>query len=179
MTSAPSSSAPRTPAPAVRRTNYVGAVYGSLLAASVVAGTSAAEGPLEPPDLAIALVGTGLVFWLAHGYARLAGDQDGPPADRRRYGGFSMTRICAIAAQEWPVAEAAVPPTLATLAGWAVGLPYVGVTTLAIGVAVVGQVSWAVLASVRAGLSRRATVVSGFANLCMGLVIVALESALH
>src|SRR6185436_9332091 len=48
------------------RTNYVGAIYGSLLAASVVAGTSPLNGAPKLGELVALIFVTGLVFWAAH-----------------------------------------------------------------------------------------------------------------
>lgn len=56
------------------RTDYVGAVYGSILAASVVA-TAGTLGPFPRIKLMLLLLITGVVFWAAHVYARLAGER--------------------------------------------------------------------------------------------------------
>ena len=57
------------------RPNYSGAIYGSMLAASVVVGAGAGGGPLTDAARISLLVATGLVFWIAHAYARLVGDR--------------------------------------------------------------------------------------------------------
>ena len=86
------------------RPNYAGAIYGSLLAASVVVGAGVgAEGNyhLWPLRLAALLVATGLVFCLAHAYAELVGDRihHARSAGRRSAGsratsGHSSRRRC-------------------------------------------------------------------------------------
>ena len=54
--------------------NYTGAIYGSLLAASVVVGAAGDTGT-RPLLLAALLLATGVVFWLAHAYSRLVGER--------------------------------------------------------------------------------------------------------
>ncbi len=159
------------------RADYVGAVYGSLLAASVVASADADGTPLAALDLAATLLATGLVFWIAHVYARVVGGRATHPVAEG--GRLPKGRVSSVARRELPIAQAAIPPTVVAVLGWALGVSDAAVASVALGVAIAGQVGWAVLASVRAGMGRRGVVVSGFANLAMGLAIVLIESALH
>jgi hypothetical protein len=155
--------------PVRMRSDYVGAVYGSLLAASVVAGTGADGEPLRPLDLAALLLGTGVAFFVAHVYAQVAG----APGTAWRDG------VRRSAVREWPLVQAAFPPAVVAVLGGLAGLPNGVTSLLALGVAVAGQVGWAVLASLRAGFSRRGTAVSGAVNLLIGLAILALEISLY
>lgn len=154
------------------RTHYAGAVYGSLLAGSVLVGTAADGSPLAPADLAIALVGTGIAFWVAHVYARVVGA-----------GVVTSTqlneRVWQAAVGELPIVGATVPPALVTLLGWAAGLGAGAITMLALCIAIAEQVGWAVVASTRAGLGPRGIVASGAVNLAIGLLILLLETSLH
>jgi hypothetical protein len=152
------------------RSDYVGAVYGSMLAASVVAGTGADGEPLRPLDLAGLLLGTGVAFFVAHVYAQVAGNA--VAAGWREAVGRSAVR-------EWPLVQAAFPPAAVAIVGGLIGLPDSVSSLLALGVAIIGQVGWAALASVRAGFSRSGIVVSGAVNLLIGLAILALEVSLH
>jgi hypothetical protein len=153
------------------RSDYVGAVYGSLLAASVVAGTGADGEPLRPLDLAALLLGTGVAFFVAHVYAQVAGNAAAEASWR--------DAVRRSASREWPLVQAAFPPAAVALAGGLLGLPDGVSALLALGVAVAGQVGWAVLASVRAGFSRWGIVLSGAVNLLIGLAILALELSLY
>ncbi|MFG3052614.1 hypothetical protein ACGFZP_16875 [Kitasatospora sp. NPDC048239] len=156
--------------PAAERTDYAGAVYGSLLAASVVA-TAGAVGDYPRLQLAVLLIVTGLVFWGAHVYARLAGERlVGQPISRRV--------VRAVARHEWSIAEAALLPTAAVLISPVLGLGLSGTAWLALSVAVAQQVAWAVGGAVRAGATRGQAAVEGLANLLLGLVIVAAKAAL-
>ncbi|WP_145796919.1 hypothetical protein [Kitasatospora atroaurantiaca] len=156
--------------PAGERTDYAGAVYGSLLAASVVA-TAGAVAEYPRLQLAVMLIVTGLVFWGTHVYARLAGERlVGQPITWRE------TRN--VARHESSIVEAAVLPAAAVLISPALGLDLAGTAWLALSVAVAQQVAWAVGGAVRAGASRRQVAVEGLANLALGLVIVAAKAAL-
>ncbi|MEU6662978.1 hypothetical protein [Streptomyces sp. NPDC046821] len=155
------------PSPLTRRTDYAGAVYGSLLAASVLAASSVHE-PFPRLQLILLLLVTGIVFWLAHVYAHVAGEREA---------GTSVTRaeIRRIASHEWPIVEAAALPALAVLVS-----PKLGTgenAWLALGVAVAQQVFWACLGARRAGASRPQVVAQGAVNLLLGLVIVAAKAA--
>ena len=151
--------------------DYAGAVYGSLLAASVVVGTSPRDEPAPATALIVLLLATGLVFWLAHVYASLAGD--------RRHGLWTdWTEIRSAGRREWPLAQAAVPPALAAGACWLVGLSDAAAAWTALCTALGGQVGWTVAAGRRAGDGTGPIVVSGAVNLLLGLLIVALKVVL-
>jgi hypothetical protein len=154
------------------RTDYAGAVYGSMLAASVIAGTGPRQHPLPALGLMLLLVTTGLVFWLAHVYARLAGDRER---------GVALTRaeVRSVGAAEWPLVEAAFPPAAVAGLGWLLGLDNSVTAWAALAVAVAGQVGWAMVAAARASGRRPAAVVTaGLVNLGLGLTIVALKALL-
>lgn len=153
------------------RTDYGGAVYGALLAASVVAGTGAL-GPYRRVGLVLLLLVTGLVFWAAHVYSRLVGE-------RETYRHPSWAVISGVARQEWPIAQAAVPPAVAVAISPLLGLDLEGTAWFALAVALAEQIGWAGAAEVRAGGSRRRVIASGVVNLVLGLVIVILKAVVH
>ncbi|MEV8099010.1 hypothetical protein [Kitasatospora sp. NPDC085879] len=152
------------------RTDYAGAVYGSLLAASVVA-TAGTAGEFPRLQLIGLLLVTGVVFWAAHVYAEVAGERIvGKPIDRRE-----MRRV---ARHEWAIVEAAVLPAAAVAVSALFGLDYSGTAWFALAVAVTQQVAWATLGAIRAGATRRMAIGEGVANLLLGLVIVGAKAAL-
>ncbi|WP_181796023.1 hypothetical protein [Streptomyces sp. WELS2] len=153
------------------RTDYAGAIYGALLAASVIAGT-AAFGPFSRLGLVLFLLVTGIVFWAAHVYARLAGDRT--PGQLLSWG-----EVRQVARHEWPVVQAAVPPSIAVAISPLLGLGLAGTAWFALGVALFEQVMWSTVAAVRAGASRRLVVVSGLVNLALGLIIVVAKTTIH
>lgn len=153
-------------------TNYVGAVYGSLLAASVVAGTSPRDGAPSLHELVILLLVTGLVFWAAHVYARLIGERvtQGEPV--------TWAEVSRVARHEWPLVEAAIVPCLVAAVLTVFGGSPVAAAWGALITAIAGQVTWAVGATVRAGAPRRLVVLSAVTNLALGLVLVVLKASL-
>ncbi|MFD7418047.1 hypothetical protein ACFVZ3_30895 [Kitasatospora purpeofusca] len=150
-----------------RRTDYSGAVYGSMLAASVIAASSLQE-PHPRLALILLLVVTGLTFWAAHVYAHIAG---------QREAGKDVTfrQVRRVGRHEWPIVEAAALPALAVLVS-----PWLGTgenAWLALAVAICQQVAWATLGAHRAGARPRQVVAEGAVNLVLGLVIVAAKVA--
>ncbi len=157
-------------APSASRTDYAGALYGSLLAASVIA-TAGAVGAYPRLQLVVLLLVTGLVFWAAHVYSQLAGE--------RLVGrGLSWTEARQVGRHEWPIVEAAVLPAAVVALSPLVGLGVSGAAWLALAVAVAQQVAWAYVGARHAGASRNQAGVEGMVNLVLGLVIVAAKGAL-
>lgn len=160
---------PELPEREAGRGDYSGAVYGSLLAASVVVGAGTL-GKFPRLELAVLLLGTGIVFWAAHVFARLFG--------ARMVHHLSWGVIRSTAKEERPIIKAAVPPAVAALIAPWLGLGPQGIAWLALAVALIGQVGWATVAASRAGASRRMMMLAGAINLLLGLLIVLLKVAL-
>ncbi|MER6127802.1 hypothetical protein ABT173_35520 [Streptomyces sp. NPDC001795] len=157
--------------PDTTRTDYTGAIYGSLLAASVIAGASAL-GPYPRLELALLLLATGVVFWAAHAYCGFVGD-------RLMHKPLTWSEIRHVCVREWPIVQAAVLPALAVMISPLLNLGLTSTAWLALGVAVTQQVTWAGVAARRAGASRWALVSVGAVNLVLGLMIVAAKVALQ
>jgi hypothetical protein len=147
--------------------DYAGAIYGSLLAASVVAGTGPGQEPPHPGQLIALLLATGVVFWLSHVYAHLVGE-----------GSLSLRKVRAAARRDWPIVQASVPPAAAVGLGVLLGLSDAGAAWLALAVAVGSQLGWALYVAAKAGATRGRLVAAGVINLFLGLVIVLLKAAL-
>ncbi|MEW2083790.1 hypothetical protein [Streptomyces sp. NPDC005283] len=153
-----------------KRVDYTGAVYGSLLAASVVVGAGSL-GSFPRLELILLLLCTGVVFWAAHVFARLFGE-------RIAYVPMSGQEIRRVCVAEWPIVKAAVPPAAAVAVSPLLGLGPEGTVWLGLGVAIAGQVGWAAMAALRAGATGRLVLVAGAVNLALGLLIVVLKVAL-
>lgn len=151
--------------------DYMGAVYGSMLAASVIVGAGVPGGPYPRVALAVLLLCTGLVFWAAHVYAHVFGIS-------LTNGHLTWREFRTVCRDERSLVEAAVPPAAAVALGPLFGLDLKGTVWLALGVALCGQIGWAVAGAVRTGAPRRLVVVSAVVNLVLGAVIVAAKSAL-
>jgi hypothetical protein len=150
-----------------RQRDYSSAVYGSVLAASVVVSS----GDLRAPGvLALLLIVTGAVFWFAHVYAETVAGV---------HGGWQTGAISAGLRHEWPVAFASVPPAIAALVCWF--LPDVSVRDgvwAALIVAIVEQQLWGYAAARQARLSGPVLTRTILLNAGIGLVIVALKVAI-
>ncbi|MEU6866156.1 diacylglycerol kinase family protein [Streptomyces sp. NPDC046876] len=150
--------------------DYTGAVYGSLLAASVIVGAGTL-GHYPRVELGALLLCTGLVFWAAHVYAHLFGIS-------LTEGHLTWREFRAVCKGERSIIEASVPPAAAVAVGSLLGLDLKGTVWLAFAVALCGQIGWAVAGAVRAGAPRRLVAASAAVNLVLGAVIVAAKSAL-
>lgn len=117
------------------------------------------------------LLVTGLVFWVAHVYARLAGERS-----VGRLVQWSEVRL--VGRSEWSIVEAAVLPAAVVALSPLVRLSLTATGWLALMVAVAQQVSWAYLGALHASGSRREAVIEAAVNLVLGLVIVAAKAAL-
>jgi len=147
-----------------RRRNYTSAVYGSVLAATVVVSAGDLRAPLV---LATLLVVSGCVFWVAHVYAATVAGV---------HGGWRMGAIWEGMRHEWPVAFASLPPAAAALI--AALLP--GVTVgegvwAALIVCILEQQLWGYAAVRNAKLTGTALTRTLLLNVFMGLVIVGLK----
>ncbi|MBL1087352.1 hypothetical protein JK359_36305 [Streptomyces actinomycinicus] len=148
--------------------DYTGAVYGSMLAASVVVGAS---GLGEHPrlELVLLLLLTSLVFWIGHVHAKLFGAH----LAERRPDPSAVLRVCR---EEWPIVEAAVPPALAVAVSPLLGLGVVGAGWLAVAVAVAGQVGWSAVGARQAGAPARVVAGSAAVNALLGLAIISFKA---
>ncbi|MEU7423138.1 hypothetical protein [Streptomyces sp. NPDC040750] len=150
--------------------DYTGAVYGSMLAASVVIGAGGL-GEFPRLELVILLLLTGLVFWVGHVHAQLFGAR----LAQRPLDGATVRRVCH---EEWPIVEAAVPPALAVAVSPLLGLDVAGAGWLAVAVAVAGQVGWSAAGARQSGASWPLVAGSAAINLLLGLVIISFKIAL-
>ncbi|WP_188197047.1 hypothetical protein [Nonomuraea sp. SYSU D8015] len=157
----------RDPGSLPERVEFAGAVYGSLLAASVVAGSAVDGTPISAGNLVVVLLCTGVVFWLAHVYATVVSSGIHP---------LTWQRLGTACRRDWPVAQASFPPAVAAAFASAFGMSDVVATWTAMVVAVAGQVAWAVAAAVTARSSVRVVVVFAVANLALGVAIVTLKT---
>lgn len=146
--------------------DYTSAVYGSILAATVVVSAGDLR---SPAALALLLIVSGLVFWLAHIYAATVAG---------RHGGWHLDSIRASLRHEWPVALASVPPALTALgAGLFPSITPTDGAWLALGAAIAEQQIWGYAAARNAGLTRGDLAKTMVLNVVLGVIIIALKLA--
>jgi hypothetical protein len=154
-----------------RNGNFAAAVYGSILAAGVVASLDV--GDVSAGDMIAALGGTMLVFWLAHVWAEGIADRMHDPRP------YTWRRLRAAATWHWPMVQAAAGPLVAlALAGLDV-LRLDTAVTLALCVCVAQLVGWGLVVGRRTFGSWPAALLSGLVDGLLGVVLIALKTLVH
>ena len=90
--------------------NVAGAIYGQILASATVVALSLDQ-TIDTAQILGSLIGTMLVFWIAHGYAALVSEE----LDGERIRVWHDFRVAM--AREWPLAQAAAPAVFSLLLG--------------------------------------------------------------
>ena len=149
------------------RRDYTSAIYGSVLAASVVLGA----GTTRPPwVLALILLISNAIFWVAHVYAETVASVQG---------GWGVAAIGQGLRHEWPLVFAAVPPAAAAIvAGWLFDAGELAAAWAALITALVELQVWGLIAARTVHLHGRGLVRTVVLNLAIGLVVVALKLSL-
>ncbi len=143
-------------------------MYGSVLAATVVLSAGDYRAPTV---LAILLLSSGVVFWVAHAYAATVAGV---------HGGWHLDAVWRSLRHEWPVASAAIPPAIAAVVAGA--LPHVSVhdgAWAALIVAIAEQQLWGYAAVRHAKLGGSDLLKTMLLNVFMGVVIIALKLTLN
>ncbi len=148
------------------------AIYGLILATSVIA-VSAEYDSSNAGLIGVSVLVTGVVFWLAHVYARvLAGSIT-------NHGMLSRAEMRSVLRHDWPLVEVTVPLVLILALGV---LDVVGDETaiLAARLAALVELAAAGGYSARAsGAGLRWTVVSAFVAVSLGSAVVLLKTLVH
>lgn len=154
-----------------RNGNFAAAVYGSILAAGVVASLDV--GDVDAAAMTISLAGTMLVFWLAHVWAEAISDRMHDPRP------YSWRRLRAAASWHWPMVQAAAGPLvallLADIGAWSLDT---GVT-IALCVSVVQLVGWGIAVGRRTFDSWPPALLSGAVDGLLGIFLVLLKTLVH
>lgn len=166
-------SAPDDPiAAAEEAAELKGGVYGQVMVTATVAAL-ALDDALSATNILIFTVATMFVFWLAHIYAELVSMH--VVAGSR----ISRARLAGVFRSEWPIMQAAGPPSLAlALAALDVYSREAGVR-IALITGVVLLAGWGWMIGRRAGLPLSRTLVAAGTSGGLGILIILLELALH
>ena len=158
-------------APGRDKVRFGAAVYGSFLVASVVG--VAFEAGQDARLMTTAAFGSSLIFWLAHWWSEMIGEQIAVgEAVRRR-------DVLVVARREWPLVEAAVVPTLLLALAWAGVWSRETGAELALSAAVLQIIGWALVAGRRAGWTWPRTGVFAAGQGTLGIVLLLLERVVH
>jgi hypothetical protein len=146
---------------------YSAAVYGSIVAAALVAAFR--EEDASPKTIALSLLSTMAVFWLVHVWSAIVGERIQLGTDFRNH------HLAVIARAEWPLVEAAFAPAAVLALGWAGVLGERTASALAIAVCILQLFGWGIFVGRRAYDHWWTAALSGFTNGVLGIVLVALE----
>ena len=153
-----------------RAPESAGAIYGTIAAMAVIAGTAKSSEHGEALGLTIATL---LVFWLAHVYAHaLAHHLRGA----RR---LDWSVVRAAMAEEWSLLQGPVPLLVLLTLGELGVVRERQAVRLALWLGVVELVTWGVLYARRQRWSWVTALTAGAVNGLFGLVIVVLEVVVH
>jgi hypothetical protein len=151
--------------------NFAAAVYGSILAAGVVASLDV--GDVHGGAMTVALGGTMLVFWLAHVWSEAMADRMSDPRP------YTWRRVRAVAAWHWPMVQASVAPlaalVLADVGVWSLDTA----VTVALALSVAQLAGWGIAIGRRTFGSWPAALLSGAVDALFGVVLIVLKTFVH
>jgi hypothetical protein len=154
-----------------RGADYAGAIYGSLLTASTIVGTSAVRtADTSSSRLLEELVVTSTVFWLIHVYVRAVGRELPAQVPWARATGRA-------ARHEIPILLAVIPPAAVVLLGMVLKEPADQVGWAALGMALADEVFWTWFAVRQSNTHRGIAILSMAISFSLGLALVALKTS--
>jgi hypothetical protein len=140
-------------------------IYGSILTAAIIAAT----GGLSTAALAVAVVVTLLVYWLAEGYSELLGEQ----AEGGKLPTWASVR--AVLAGTWPMVSASYVPLLALVLARLAGASALTAANAGLAVAIVLLTVHGWLAGRSAQLSGRRLLLATSVAAMLGIVMILLK----
>jgi hypothetical protein len=147
-----------------------GAIYGTIAAMAVIAGSAPDPEHAKPLQLTLATL---FVFWLAHVYAQALSHH---LRGAKRLDWSVVTRAMA---EERPLLEGPLPILAVVALGTFGVLEVHHAIRLALWLGVIELVSWGILYARRQRWSWPTALTAGAINGCFGLAIVVLEVAVH
>lgn len=144
------------------------AVYGTILAGSVLVAVGGGPGLRL-----VAVVATGVVFWLAHAHVALM------RRVVRRGEHVHVREVRRALTEEWPLVQAGLTPAAPLVLAWAGVVSTATAVSVGLGLCLVGLVAWGIAIARAAGLGRGQTAIAIGVNLALGLALVALKAILH
>jgi hypothetical protein len=147
-------------------------IYGTILSTALIAAYTEDPGS-DPLQVAVVVVVTAAVFWVAHAYADvlargLVGSQ-----------GRGLTQARAELAREWPLLLGSLPPVLPLLLAPLEVLSDDSAETLAIASGVSLLAGWGMTIAWRKGSGLIGIAISTGASAFFGVVIVGLKALVH
>jgi hypothetical protein len=144
------------------------AVYGTILAASILIASFG-----TPLEIFLSVIGTGLVFWLAHAHVSLMRRivRDGQTIKRRD--------VVRTLTEEWPLVQASLSPAAPLILAMVGIISAETAADLGILICFIGLIAWGIVVARAAKLSQRASIFAVGVNVGLGLLLVLLKAILH
>ena len=131
------------------------------------------EAGLDAAAMTTSALGSALVFWLAHWWSEVVGEQITIGE------AFRHRDALVVARREWPLVEAALVPTLLLTLAWAGVWSRETGAALALGAALLQITGWALVAGRRAGWTWLRTGLFAAVDGALGIVLLLLEKFVH
>jgi hypothetical protein len=147
-------------------------IYGNVLATSLVVAFSE-DNDYSTTEIAVSVLVTGLVFWVAHVYASLIAGRY--TAGRR----LTRAEVGAEFYGEWPVVQAFFPPVVVLLLGTIGLLSHDTAVNIAIAVGVAALVLWSLAIGHQERMSPLALALMALLNALFGAAVVLLKVFVH
>ena len=148
------------------------AIYGLILATSVIA-VSREYDPSNAGRIGVTVLVTGVVFWLAHIYAR------GLACSLRHHRMLNRSEVREVLRHDWPLVEATVPPVLILGLGALDIVPDKAAILAAMLAALVELATVGAYVARTSGAGLPGTVVSAVIAVTLGSAVVLLKALVH
>ena len=146
---------------------YAAAIYGSIIAASLIVPFFEQHGSAE--TVALTLLSTMAVFFLAHVWSTILGERI------HRGSGYTARHTFAVARSEWPLLESTFGPVVVLLLGWAGVWTDSTAERIALAVCLAELFTWGVVVGRKAYPGWAPAILSGLVNLVLGVGLISLE----
>jgi len=147
-----------------------GVITGTVVCAAVIAAVGATAETTR--QLTLALLGTSLIYWLAHLHARTLGD-----AVKHRTHPISALKEALT--ETWPILAASLVPALILVITQVVGVKIRTGAWIAVIASTVLLTIYSFLAGRRGGLGLGGSLLSAAIGALLGILVIGLKAALH
>jgi hypothetical protein len=149
--------------------NGEGIITGTVVSTAVIA---AAAGHLAETHLVIAILGTALIYWLAHLHARTLGDSV-------KHRTHPVEAFKEALAETWPILAAACVPAIILIVIQLLGIKLLTAAWIAVIASTVLLTIYSFFAGRRGGLNLPGSLLSAAIGAGLGLLVVLLKASLH
>jgi hypothetical protein len=155
-------------------------IYGTVICASILA--SAGDQPSA--QVALVVLVTLFVYWLAERYAEVLGlagppDDEGSPAEPGHAARITASHVRHVLRSGWSMIEASITPLLVLLGSRLLGANAETAVNIALAYTVFLLIALGRLAATRAGLTGWSRLAATMFAAVLGLIVIALKTSLH